>query len=159
MRLTKVNRSILKSFSVLLIMSGAFLTSCTENNNSKSRNESAVIAHPAKTQEQIAEENRQFMKNREQVERKVKTKIEKLGYKAVSPSQITMYQDVANTHTPVKKVKHNFRYDEKTETITNLSTVEDKVFVLDIRFKKYSEYEITNVRLVDEGNMVYWDLE
>lgn len=156
---TKVNQCVLKSICFVLVMSGIMLISCNESSSSKSKNESTVAARPVKTQAQIDEENRQFMKNREQVERKVKTKIEKLGYKAVSPSQITMYQDVANTHTPVKKVKYNFRYDEKTETITNLSTVEDKVFVLDIRFKKYSEYEITNVRLVDEGNMVYWDLE
>lgn len=165
MRFIKVNKIILQSTCTALTISSLMFVSCDESkSNSRSRSNSRNIENtipdrPVKTQEQIAAENRQYEKNTTQVKDKIEKKISKLSYKAISPPRIRLYQDIAETHTPVKKVKHNFKYDAQSNTITDSQEIEDKVFTMRIMFKKYSEYEITSVQLIDEANMKYWDLE
>lgn len=90
-----------------------------------------------------------------QVKKKVETKISKLSYKAIESPRIILFQGGAETHTAVKKSTP--RYNSVTNTFSE--ELGDKVFTLDIQFKKYTEYEIASVRLVDESNMIYWDLE
>ena len=88
---------------------------------------------------------------------KVYEKIEKLGYKAIQTGsfEFSQYSAEVITKTPVKKTTLN--YDSFTNTIQH--GLEDKVYTMEIKFRKYNNYEITGVRLIDEGNNTYKNLE
>ena len=158
MRFIKVNESILKSVCIVLVLSSFILTSCNEKMNNSKNREKEISTKPVKTQEQIAAERKQYEEDMAQVKNKIENKI--TSYRAISSPRITLHEDGAETNTLVKKIhKLGFEYDDRTNSIIDKSTLGDKVFTLNIRFKKYSEYEIISVSVIDEANMVYWDLE
>lgn len=136
------------------------IISCdNQNKSNRSQDRGTTTNIPFRTDEQVRADQAKYDKEHEQVKKKIETKIDKLSYKSISSPRIRFYQDVAETHTPVKKVNMSFKYDAESNTLTSTEEVEDKVFTLRIMFKKYSEYEITSVQLIDEANMKYWDLE
>jgi hypothetical protein len=159
MGFTKFNNSILKSVCIVLVVSSVMFESCNESKSNSRNSEEAIPERPIKTEEQIAAENLQYEKDEAEVKSKIENKLSKLNYKAISSPHIRLFQGGAETYTPVKKVTNNFEYDAESNTITNSEELGDKVFSMEILFKKYSEYEITSVRLIDEANMLYWDLE
>jgi hypothetical protein len=154
----------MKTTSILISILCVFFIAC--DNNSRSKQEQAQIEKNRIESEALIQENAEkARKNQEasfnaaipEISSKVYEKIEKLGYKAIQTGsfEFSQYSAEVITKTPVKKTTLN--YDSFTNTIQH--GLEDKVYTMEIKFRKYNNYEITGVRLIDEGNNTYKNLE
>ena len=84
---------------------------------------------------------------RNQVIAKVEKKINDYSYHKVSDINVEINEAYATASCPVKET---FKYIDVSGILRE--EVKDKVYTLEIFFKKYEEFEIIKVELWDEGN-------